>query len=152
MSLFDNTSANGLSIRPPIFDGCADRWCCSMVGCWGKEWCHVGMWGSLIACRTTFCTTRGGENWSLLAVTQELLARIRVNQNSANDTAFAIVCVMPQRWDMYRFPRSRGRNYNVGHGPPRHQCEWDQRFSTSVLLYSVEIWTFARSFFCERPA
>ena len=51
--------------------------------------------------RATFRTTRGGENSSLLAVQQELLARIRANQNSANETAFAIVCVMPYRRDMY---------------------------------------------------
>ena len=31
----------------------------------------------------------------------KILAEIRANRNSANDTAFALVCVMPYRRDMY---------------------------------------------------
>jgi len=30
---------------------------------------------------------------------------------------------LPLSWDMYWFPRSRGRNSNVGRGLPRLQCE-----------------------------
>jgi len=105
-------------IRLPIFDGCADRWCCSMVGCWGKEWCHVDMWGSLIACPTE--VPYDARRWKFISVggaTQELLARIRGNRNSAN-----VECA-PLRWDMYWFPRSRWRNSNVGRSLPRDQCE-----------------------------
>ena len=51
--------------------------------------------------RATFRTTRGGENSSLLAVQQELLARIRANQKSANVGACALVCDRRLRRDMY---------------------------------------------------
>ena len=64
--------------------------------------------------------------WKFISIggaTHELLARIRASQNSANVGAFAIVCDMPLRRDMYWFPRSRGCNSCAGRGLPRHQCE-----------------------------
>ncbi len=79
-----------------------------------------GAW--LPSCDLPYHTRR----WKFISVggaTQELLARIRANQNSANETAFAIVCVMPYRRDMYWFPRARGCNSCAGRGLPRHQCE-----------------------------
>jgi len=51
--------------------------------------------------RATFLTTRGGENSPVGGATQELLAEIRANQNSANVGACALVCDMRLRRDMY---------------------------------------------------
>ena len=121
-----------------------------MVGSWGKDWCHVGMWGSLIAFvrpsvpheEVKFISVGGG-------ATQELLAGIRASQNYTKDTAFALVCVMPYRRDMYWFPRAQGSNSCAGSDLPRHQCEGDRRFGNLGLAKTL---TFARSFFCGCPA
>ena len=48
------------------FGGQSYRLYCSMVGCWGKDWCHVGTWGTQLDGAIAVRTTLGGENSILL--------------------------------------------------------------------------------------
>jgi len=44
------------------FGGQSYRLYRSMVGCWGKDWCHVGTWGTQLDGAIAVRTTLGGEN------------------------------------------------------------------------------------------
>ena len=107
------------------FGGQSYRLYRSMVGCWGKDWCHVGTWGTQLDGAIAVRTTLGGENsiLSLGGAPHKFLAGIRANQNSANVGAYTPAGMTTPRWDIFRFWRCSFRNLCTRCGPPWQRCE-----------------------------